>query len=65
MTRIIADISLPLDGIVTEPAPGQDRGGIAVLGRPHPRSATHAGTAERDPGIDREASDVRSVRVSR
>jgi hypothetical protein len=77
MTRIIADISVSLDGVVTGPDPSPDNGlgtgGEAPrahrAGRRdttvHRRSAAHAGAAERDLDIDRDAPDLRRLPVIR
>lgn len=93
MTRIIADISVSLDGFVTGPDPSPDNGlgtggealrtwafsddpddrrflheGTARSGRDtsvHRRSAAHAGAAERDLDIDRDAPDLRRLPVIR
>ncbi len=75
MARIIADISVSLDGFVTGPDPSPDNGpgtggealhtwapGHTTV---HRRSAAHAGAAERDLDIDRDAPDLRRLPVIR
>ena len=74
MTRIIADIPASLDGFVTGPGPGPDNGlgtggealhTWAFSDDPGRRSAAHAGAAERDLDIDRDAPDLRRLPVIR
>lgn len=67
MTRIIAEISVSLDGFVTGPdlaAPRAHRAGRRDTSV-HRRSAAHAGAAERDLDIDRDAPDLRRLPVIR
>jgi hypothetical protein len=80
MTRIIADISVCLDGFVTGPYPSPDNG-LGTGGEAlhtwafsddpddrrflHERSAAHAGAAENDLDIDRDAPDLRRLPVIR
>jgi hypothetical protein len=59
MTRIIADISVSLDGFVAGPDPSPDNG-LGTGG-----SAAHAGAAERDLDIGRDAPDLRRLPVIR